>query len=82
MSNPKPWHGAFPPWTEEACQPYHDAMQRYPSLALFNLKMPKHRKVMYQVQQRGKQVTEYLTWGWSERRDRILTYERNCSTFN
>ncbi|NYF79929.1 glycosyltransferase family 8 protein [Granulicella arctica] len=78
MSSPKPWHGAFPPWTSAAYRPYRSALKKYPSLAVYAHGMPASTRAVYHVQQRGKQMLETLTWGFSERRSRILAYEAEC----
>lgn len=75
MSNPKPWQGKFPPWTQEACTPYSAMIRRYPALARFNVQMTFNKRMYYHLQQRRKRVCETLTWGLSERRRRILDYE-------
>ena len=78
MSSPKPWHGAFPPWTQTACLPYRNALNVYPALRPFNLQMSLRSRAAYHLQQQGKKVLERVTWGFSPRRDRILHYEDNC----
>lgn len=79
MSSPKPWHGCFPPWTRESCRPYSDAVRNYPTLAPFSsMHMPSGKRAIYHLQQRGKKLSELLTWGLSERRSRILSYEASC----
>jgi lipopolysaccharide biosynthesis glycosyltransferase len=78
MSNPKPWHGVFPPWKSSAHQPYRRALERYPFLVEFARRMPARQRTAYHLQQRGKQMLETLTWGFSSRRSRILEYEANC----
>jgi lipopolysaccharide biosynthesis glycosyltransferase len=78
MSSPKPWHGSFPPWTRESYKPYADALKRYPELAPFRHRLPLRTQARYQLQQRGKQITELITWGLTRRRDRILGYETAC----
>jgi lipopolysaccharide biosynthesis glycosyltransferase len=78
MSSPKPWHGAFPPWTNEAHRPYGSALKLYPSLARYAHGMSLKTRAVYHVQQRGKKLTEMVTWGFSERRSRILAYEAEC----
>jgi len=78
MSNPKPWHGSFPPWTPVAYKPYADALNKYPALEPFSTVMPLRRRAAYQFQQHGKKIFESLTWGFSEKRVRILSYEASC----
>ncbi|MBW4038417.1 MAG: glycosyl transferase family 8 [Acidobacteria bacterium] len=79
MSSPKPWNGAFPPWTQEECIPYRDALTRHPSLEPFNIRMSVRSRMAYHFQQHGKRLVEKVTWGWSQRRTRILHYEANCN---
>jgi hypothetical protein len=79
MSNPKPWHGTFAPWHADAHAPYVDAVRRYPSLAAYVVAVPLKKKLRYHLQQRYKQVTETMSWGFSERRDRILRYEERMT---
>lgn len=78
MSSPKPWEGAFPPWTADECLPYADALQRYPSLEPYSIRMAAHYRTLYQWHQRRKQVSELMTWGFGKRRARILNYENTC----
>lgn len=79
MSNPKPWHGAFQPWTDESCKPYKRILRVYPKLEPFYRSMPSYRQYLYHMKQAGKKVIETVTWGFSERRNRILNYEAECS---
>lgn len=79
MSSPKPWHGAFPPWTIESCLPYTLAIEAYPPLAPFDLRMRLRQRATYHLQQRVKQIGELLTWGLSQRRRRVLSYEASCT---
>ena len=79
MSSPKPWQGSFPPWNDQACVPYADALEQYPSLIPFRLNFPFHRRAFYHLHQNSKKFSEVFTWGWSKRRDRILNYETTCS---
>jgi lipopolysaccharide biosynthesis glycosyltransferase len=78
MSSPKPWHGVFPPWSNAAHEPYRSALEQYPFLKDFVRRMPASQRTIYHVQQRGKQMLETLTWGFSRRRLRILEYEAGC----
>lgn len=80
MSSPKPWHGAFAPWTREACQPYLDALATYPALRPFHRPMPRHKRWIYTLQQQVKRCQETLTWGFSRRRGRVLRYEARCAS--
>jgi len=79
MSNPKPWQGNFPPWTQQACSPYLEMIRRYPVLASFNSTMPRYKRAYYHIQQRRKRVSELMMWGFTARRTRILDYELACS---
>lgn len=78
MSSPKPWHGAFPPWTEKSCVPYADLLRAYPALTPFHRRMKWRARVTYHLQQRGKKYIETFTWGLSQRRARIFQYEAAC----
>jgi lipopolysaccharide biosynthesis glycosyltransferase len=78
MSSPKPWHGSFPPWNADSFQPYVDILGRYPSLSPFRQSMPLRSRAFYHLHQRNKQIAETLTWGWGQRRARILAYETEC----
>ncbi len=80
MSKPKPWQGTFAPWTAQAHQPYVDLVRRYPALAAYNRGMPPHWRVRYKLQQLYKQATETCTWGFGERRGRILRYEARIAS--
>lgn len=80
MSSPKPWHGAFAPWTRTACQPYLDALATYPALRPFYRPMPLRRRWLYVLQQQVKSYQETITWGFSQRRQRILHYEAVCTS--
>ena len=75
MSSPKPWQGAFAPWSRSSHLLYHDMVKRYPILARYYPAFPVAKRMRYFLQQRYKQSTEILTWGFSERRNRILRYE-------
>jgi lipopolysaccharide biosynthesis glycosyltransferase len=79
MSSPKPWNGSFPPWTDAACLPYTSALRTYPTLAPYSLAIPFRKHAVYHLQQRAKKISEHITWGFSERRDRILQYEADCA---
>lgn len=79
MSSPKPWQGRFPPWTQHACTPYLEMINRYPVLGRFNTKLPLNKRAYYHLQQRRKRVCETMMWGLSKRRNRILDYEVACS---
>ena len=79
MSSPKPWHGTFAPWSAAASAPYADALATYPALGGFDTRMALHTRVFYHLQQRRKQIMETITWGFSARRSRILSYEEECA---
>jgi len=79
MSSPKPWQGVFQPWGPRACAPYADALRRYPSLSPYNSALPLRRRVRYHLQQGLKKASETVTWGHSERRRRILHYEKQAA---
>ena len=80
MSSPKPWHGSFPPWSQEDCQPYLNALRKDAALALFHRDISFQARVIYHLQQRGKRYLETVTWGFSKRRNRVLDYEAGfCS---
>ncbi len=82
MSLPKPWHGSFAPWTSRKCEPYLSVIRRYPQIASFVHSMPIQKKIKYQLQQRAKQAIETFGWGFSARRDRVLAYERRCTSLS
>jgi lipopolysaccharide biosynthesis glycosyltransferase len=75
MSSPKPWQGAFAPWGPAAHRPYLEMARRYPALAPYNRALPVKRWVRYQLQQAYKKIVETCSWGFGDRRDRILRYE-------
>ncbi len=76
MSNPKPWHGAYPPWDARACAPYDAAIAAYPALARYRQTLSLRRRVHYRLLQTGKKLAESRAWGHGARRARILDYER------
>jgi lipopolysaccharide biosynthesis glycosyltransferase len=76
MSSPKPWHGAYPPWNAKACIPYRDAIASYPALRSYRQSLSARRKVHYRLLQTYKKLYETWAWGYSERRQRILGYEK------
>lgn len=75
MSKPKPWFGNFPPWTAKSTAPYRDVLQRYPALAAYHAPVSRRRILRYQLQQHYKQAIESFSWGFGDRRRRILRYE-------
>jgi lipopolysaccharide biosynthesis glycosyltransferase len=79
MSNPKPWHGHFAPWDQAACAPYADIIRRHPELRPYRHAMPAGTRLRYQLQQRYKQLLETATWGFTEKRARILGYEQSLT---
>ena len=79
MSSPKPWQGNFAPWTDKACEPYRTFLRKYPQTAAYLHPLPMHQWLKYSLQQRLKQGAETLTWSYSERRERVLSYERMCA---
>ncbi|MDD2877714.1 MAG: glycosyltransferase [Acidiphilium sp.] len=79
MGSPKPWHGVFLPWGASVYQPYVEAVKKYPDLAAYLSVMPLQKKLRYMLQQHYKQGLETVTWGFSERRNRILNYENSLT---
>ena len=77
MSKPKPWDGAFPPWTSAIHRIYLDIATQFPEIAAWHCPMPVRRRLRYHAQQRYKRVVESFTWGLSKKRARILDYERH-----
>jgi lipopolysaccharide biosynthesis glycosyltransferase len=75
MGSPKPWHGVFLPWGADVYQPYLDIIKKYPDLEAYLTIMPLHKKLRYVLQQHYKKGLETVTWGFSDRRNRILNYE-------
>ncbi len=78
MSSPKPWHGAFRPWSREHARPYGELVAKYPQLEAAWPRMAWHMRAAYRVKQRQKQVIETVQWGYGPRRGRILAYEAAC----
>jgi lipopolysaccharide biosynthesis glycosyltransferase len=76
MSKPKPWDGAFPPWTSAIHRIYLDTARQFPEIAAWHRPMPVRRRLRYHAQQRYKRMLESITWGLSKKRCRILDYER------
>jgi len=79
MSDPKPWHGTFAPWTRAAHTPYTELLTRHPELRAFHRPMPTRTQLRYQLQQRYKQALETATWGFTPKRARILSYEQSLT---
>ncbi len=78
MSNPKPWHGSFPPWNAHFAEPYRELVRRYPSLAAYCPRMQPALRLLYQVKQRKKRLTESRDWANGKRRARLLAYQADC----
>jgi hypothetical protein len=77
MSNPKPWHGSFPPWTRHAVTPYRDLIVKYQGLQPYVPRLAGWKAPKYFLQQRGKRVSELVGWRFSARRGRIMAAERD-----
>jgi lipopolysaccharide biosynthesis glycosyltransferase len=61
MAQPKPWHGAFPPWGLRWHRPYLDVAARHPSVARFRPQMRPAAYGRYVLQQVYKRM-------WADRR--------------
>lgn len=79
MSSPKPWEGAFAPWTRAECEPYREAIRAYPRLRKYQQGMSLRRRSVYRLQQQVKRCIETVSWGLSARRQRLLDYESSCA---
>lgn len=75
MSSPKPWHGAFRPWTRQACRPYASMIARYPDLAPYRQRLTLRWQLHYRLLQTYKHYHEAWSWGRDGRRSRVLAYE-------
>ncbi len=75
MSKPKPWQGGFAPWGSRVFMSYVDVVRKYPVLAAYNPALPARLRARYTLQQLYKKALETASWGFSERRKRILRYE-------
>ena len=75
-SAPKPWQGTFPPWNAEFHSQYRQIIRRYPELSDYRLTLPPIQYLRYHAQQRYKHVTETFCWRLSDRRHRVLEYEK------
>ncbi len=75
MSNPKPWHGQFPPWRPAEYETYLTTARRYPALAPFLPHMPRRRKLKYLLQQEYKRIQQTMAWGHGARHREILSDE-------
>jgi lipopolysaccharide biosynthesis glycosyltransferase len=78
MSNPKPWHGIYPPWNAQACVPYEATIRSHPSLGPYRQTLSRQRQIHYRLLQTCKKIHETLSWGYTQRRGRILHYERSA----
>ena len=56
MSNPKPWHGAFLPWSRREFRPYAEMARRYPEVARY---MPRLSRI-YWLGYKLKTTRNYL----------------------
>lgn len=61
MAQPKPWHGAFPPWGSRWHRPYLDLASRHPGVARFRPQMRRAAYGRYVLQQMYKRM-------WADRR--------------
>ena len=75
MSNPRPWHGALPPWDSNWHINYVNFAKSYPKFeeAMPRLSAPKFYR--YYLQQRFKRVIEKRLWGKERVVNRILALE-------
>ena len=79
MSSPKPWHLVCPPWNKALSRPYREAINQHPELAGFRNPMPPLRQLRYQMQQRYKQLSETITWGYGANHGRLVAYEKSAA---
>ena len=79
MARPKPWQGAFPPWSDAQMHPYREVLARWPQLAPLLPAMSPARRAKYAVQQRVKQVLEAASWGRGGLRAAVLAAEAEIS---
>lgn len=75
MAQPKPWHGAFPPWSAAEVAPYRAMLARFPLLAPLLPALSPARRAKYAVQQRVKRVLEANIWGRGALREAVLAGE-------
>jgi lipopolysaccharide biosynthesis glycosyltransferase len=75
MSNPKPWHGSFPPWNRGFFAPYERLKSEYPQISAYSKAMPLQVQVRYCFQQYFKWIQETFTWRLSGRRAAILEFD-------
>jgi lipopolysaccharide biosynthesis glycosyltransferase len=78
MSNPKPWHGSFPPWNRRFFAPYERLKSDYPQIGVYSKSMPVQIQMKYFFQQYFKRIQETFTWRLSGRRAAI--FEFNAAT--
>ena len=78
MSSPKPWHGAFRPWDERACQPYRDIIARVPALEPFRQRLTLRGHLHYRLLQTYKHLSERRSWSQGARYARVMKYEREA----
>ena len=78
MSNPKPWHGSFPPWNAAFSRPYVELLQQHPRLRPFCPRLSPVKGLLYQLKQRQKRVTEGRAWSDGTRRARMRQYQAGC----
>jgi lipopolysaccharide biosynthesis glycosyltransferase len=76
MARPKPWDGAFPPWSAAQARPYAEARAAWPELAAALAPMPPVRRARYALQQRAKHWHERLLWGRGALREAVRAAER------
>ena len=79
MSNPRPWNGAFLPWTKDFVDPYIEMERRFPELIPFRPAFSLRQRMRYHLQQRYKKLMEMATWRWTSRRRALLSYEAQIS---
>ena len=75
MARPKPWDGAFPPWSDAEVQPYREALARFPGAAPLLPAMSPLRRAKYAVQQRIKRALEAAAWGHGALHAAVLAAE-------
>jgi lipopolysaccharide biosynthesis glycosyltransferase len=63
MSHPKPWNGAFLPWSRSEHQPYLDFVDSNPAIAADLRLFSTGRRVKYLLQQRVKWLDELVHAG-------------------
>ncbi len=78
MARPKPWDGAFPPWSAAHARPYAEMRAQWPDLAATLAPMPPARRARYVLQQRAKQLRECLLWGRGAMLEVVQAAEREA----